>query len=83
MQTATLYIPKIEKGVPIPISKNNPISRELLNKMEVGDSFFLPNEAYLNAPSTMVTTIHSWGRRTAKRYKTSYLDDGLRVWRTK
>lgn len=71
---------KIEKGVPLPPSTKIGKWRDLLEKLEVGDSFFLPN-------NVRAANIHSNlavpARRLGIKITVRAISDGVRVWRIK
>ena len=71
---------KIDKGMPIP-SRTRSRSNEwqqLLERLELGDSFLLPTEANKSIISA-ITTCH---KNTRKKFVRRVLSEGVRVWRT-
>lgn len=65
---------QIDKDIPIP--SNNDEYREALSKMEVGDSFFLPNLTVSGR-----TTLYRIAKQFNAEFTTRAVDGGTRVWR--
>ena len=75
---------QVQKGIEIP--ERGPLSRSCIypwNKMEIGDSFFLPNYKISQVSSGACAA----GKRYGKMYITRTLIEndikGVRVWRVK
>lgn len=75
---------KVEKKVPVPEEGPSRMKRYPLGSMEVGDSFFVPEDEVNNLGS-VVQSAHKYGKRhkvffTTRRVTESGLV-GVRVWR--
>ena len=67
---------KIEKGVPIPKARTR--THYPMKEMEVGDSFFIASEGFLNIPSRVIPQ----AKRLGIKVSTRQVEGGYRVWRT-
>ena len=72
---------KIEKNVPLPVSRVKAIEEiENLNKMDIGDSFLWREGAQFNSAYVTIGRIK---KSTGKIFTTRTIDGRIRVWRTK
>lgn len=72
---------KIEKQVPIPEKQDHSAKTKYpFAKMEIGDSFFIPNVSKTFSIYSMVRQFNSWSG-TAIRVTQRRESDGIRVWR--
>lgn len=71
---------KIEKDIPIPGASNEWIS--LINQMEVGDSFLIPNHLLQGKNLNGIrSNLHKQAKTLHKKITSRKLKEGLRVWR--
>lgn len=65
---------KIDKGVPMPpVTRNRPLTDHPLDRMKVGDSFFLPTRT----PGAL----HYAAKRRGIKLSARREGEGVRVWR--
>lgn len=69
---------QIDKNVPLPGRRQPMDWTPLLGKLEVGDSFLLPNAA----KSAIGTAMKAFKDATGKELCSRKVEDGIRVWRT-
>ena len=69
---------QIDKGVPMPSSRASMDWTPLLARLEVGDSFLLPDAAR----SSIGTAMKAFKDATGKALASRKVDGGIRVWRT-
>lgn len=77
---------QIEKGIPIPErSYRNSISNLPFDKMEVGDSFFVPDKTDSTSLATMRVYCSRWAKQLGIKLRVSVQKKaspaGIRVWR--
>ena len=68
---------KVDKNIPLPPVRNRKYL--FLDKMEVGDSFFLDGGREDNIP--ILSTVFGRSRAGAWKFATRKLGSGIRVWR--
>jgi len=73
---------KIDKNVPIPIGPKA-IRRYPLREMEIGDSFFVPDEDMPRGKNVIHSAISVYAARSKDgwKFKSRSVDGGVRVWR--
>ncbi|WP_324069876.1 MAG: hypothetical protein RSE15_05045 [Flavobacterium sp.] len=76
---------QIEKNIPIPAPKKKECKYPF-HKMEVGDSFFYPlkdecSTALLQMKISNASCTYNRKDKTGKKFKTTQLSNGVRVWR--
>ncbi len=80
---------QIDKDIPIPVRKRAFIANRKqwpekypYREMEVGDSFFIPHDAY-NSSASLRTTLYHSARRMGNNYKITIkqVEGGVRCWR--
>jgi hypothetical protein len=80
---SSLY--KIEKNIPVQVKRES--NKYPFSKMEVGDSFFVKSENGQTPSKTRAAIMQCIARfylsNTDVKFKTSVLDNGVRVWKTK
>lgn len=69
---------EIEKDVPIHRSME---ARFPFHKMEVGDSFFVPNDAGINQNNLNTYFRRAEAKHTGTVFKSRKVENGRRVWR--
>lgn len=69
---------QIDKGVPMPSARVSMDWTPLLARLEVGDSFLLPD----GAKSSIGTAMKAFKDATGKALASRKVDGGIRVWRT-
>lgn len=78
MKTKTNGVLKIEKGIPIPTRSAGGEITSILQKMEVGDSVFVPK------PANKVTGSVQYFcglKKYSDRFKIRSVEGGSRIWR--
>jgi hypothetical protein len=69
---------RIDKGVPLPSRHNKAVAwAQILDKLELGDSFLLPNEGRYSINKFAT----AWSRANGRALAIRKTDDGVRVWR--
>jgi hypothetical protein len=75
---------KIDKTVPAPRDAGRPNRKYPLDKLQIGDSFFVPAEE-VNSIDSVVQSALRYGRRHGVKFTTRKVTekgkDGVRVWR--
>jgi len=76
---------RISKKTPITTNLHRPRSdrnkyRTTLEKLEIGDSFFVKSD--LLETMTVRSASYQYGKRHSKKFVTSIVKNGVRVWRT-
>jgi len=74
---------KIEKGVPIPTMRGRGRDWFILNKMEIGDSIFIPRGSMASLESARTSIFSVFRRYPDRKFTTRALRerDGIRIWR--
>ena len=67
---------KIDKGIPMPTRSTEKYPFE---KMEVGDSFFVPGLGI----RSVSTRVEDESRKSGRKFKSRSVEGGVRVWRIK
>lgn len=71
---------KIEKGVPIITGRRaNTGGKYPFEKLEIGDSFLVPNKT----TNTFGSFLSYWSRRLKRKFISRKVEGGVRVWRIK
>jgi len=68
---------KIEKNIPAPGPAPQSIRKYPFDKMQIGDSFFVPGGNQNSIATSATNQLNRYGRR----YTTRKMDGGVRVWR--
>ena len=75
---------KIEKGIPIPVTKRGKAPYQTTLLMEIGDSVLIPlEEGKQMAQYNDYQRMTQWGRKNGRKFTGRLLADGLRIWRIK
>lgn len=69
----------IDKNIPIPYKHYLGGSKYPFHKLEVGDSFLLPDSIGAKAFRTSAT---QYGKRHNMKFLTRKVENGVRIWRT-
>lgn len=70
---------EIEKDVPMPANAAGRKRKYPLDKLEIGDSFFVPFN--VSNPAAVKAAVSHEGKRKSKSFVTRMEGDGIRVWR--
>jgi hypothetical protein len=69
---------EIEKNVPIPtIKRKAPAEKYPFRHMEIGDSFFIPDET----GTSVSGLVSAYGKKLGKKFSSRTVKDGARIWR--
>lgn len=72
---------KIEKDVPIPTGRSGRRPLYPFAEMEVGDSFFIETTSTEESRKRQMRLSDAWSRHHPKKFTSSAVDGGVRVWR--
>ena len=74
---------KVDKKLPMPVFKERGVSRYPFDKMDVGDSFFVPMVDVASMKSLRQTTYNINRKKAPKSFKLSTEENGYRIFRVK
>jgi hypothetical protein len=73
---------KIERGIPVPLLPQFLREKMPLEKMEVGDSFFVSgNKNGKTIQEVKISVRNALPKKTKRRFLCRVIDGGVRVWR--